>query len=182
MQTRPTRQQIEFLVVEVLAEHGVVEPPIKVEALARAKGLPIVEQALESDVSGALVSLGNKNHGIAVNAAHAPVRKRFTIAHELGHFLLGHDPGDHLDWGFTVLRRDGRSSEANDFQEIEANFFAASLLMPKHMLRADVDLKRGFHGEVELDEAEIMTLAKKYGVSRAAMEYRLKNLGFMSFA
>jgi Zn-dependent peptidase ImmA (M78 family) len=182
MQTRTPRQQIEDIVDGLLAEIGITSPPVPVEVLARTKGLPIVEQAMDTDISGALVSLGGQSHGIAVNAAHAPVRKRFTVAHELAHYLLGHLPNeDHLDWGFTIIRRDGRSSEANDLKEIEANFFAASLLMPKNMLRADVEAKRGFHGEVTIDEAEIITLAKRYGVSKLAMHYRLMNVGLMSF-
>lgn len=182
MQTRSPRAEIETLVHDLLAANGIVGPQIPVEALARSKSLLIVEHVMQSDVSGALVNLGKNLYGIAVNSAHVPVRKRFTVAHELGHFLLEHIPeADHLDWGFTVIRRDGRSSDANDLQEIEANFFAASLLMPKHMVRADVESKRGFHGEVEIDEAEIMRLAKRYGVSKMAMQYRLMNLGLLSF-
>lgn len=180
---RTPRHQIEEIVEELLTENGVSSPPVPVEFLARTKGLPIVEQAMDSDVSGALVSLGNRSHGIAVNAAHAPVRKRFTVAHELGHYLREHIPeDDHLDWGFTVIRRDGRSSDATDLQEMEANFFAACLLMPKKMLRADVDSMRGFHGEVSIDDAEIQRLAKRYGVSKVAMQYRLMNVGLLSFA
>lgn len=177
-----TRQQIEAIVESILVENGVSSPQVHVELLARTKGLHIVEQPMDTDISGALVSLGDHSHGIAVNAVQAPVRKRFTVAHELGHLLLEHIPEqDHLDWSFTIIRRDGRSSEANDFQEIEANFFAASLLMPKRMLRKDVEARRGFHGEVSIDEAEISRLAKRYGVSRVAMQYRLMNLGILSF-
>jgi Zn-dependent peptidase ImmA (M78 family) len=176
-----SREEIETRVDELLREHSIENLPVRVELIARSAGLPLVEKAMDADVSGALVSAGGQ-FGIAVNATHAPVRKRFTIAHELGHYLLEHEPGDHLDWEFTVIRRDGRSSEANDRQEIEANFFAASLLMPRHFLRADVERKCRFNGEVQLDEGEIAVLAKKYGVSKTAMHYRLVNLGFVSMA
>lgn len=182
MQIRSPRLEIEALVEDLLTSNGVTAPQIPVESLARTKGLLLVEQAMDTDVSGALISLGTHRYGIAVNAAHPSVRKRFTVAHELAHFMLGHVPEDnHLDWGFTVIRRDGKSSDASDLQEIEANFFAASLLMPKSMLRVDVEAKRGYHGEANLDESDIMRLAKRYGVSRLAMQYRLMNLGFLSF-
>jgi Zn-dependent peptidase ImmA (M78 family) len=176
-----TRRQIEERVHDLLHEHNVDRVPVPVEAIARAVGLPIVETEMEADVSGALIRSGNLQ-GIAVNSSQAPVRKRFTVAHELAHFLLDHVDKDHVDWHFTVIRRDGSSSEAEDDQEIAANFFAASLLMPKHILRKDVERHKHFDGEVQLDDTDILVLAKKYKVSEAAMRYRLQNLGFMSWA
>jgi Zn-dependent peptidase ImmA (M78 family) len=176
-----TRRQIEERVRDLLLEHNVDRVPVPVEAIARAVGLPIVESEMEADVSGALIRSGNLQ-GIAVNASQAPVRKRFTIAHELAHFLLSHVDKDHVDWHFTVIRRDRSSSEAEDDQEIAANFFAASLLMPKHILRKDVEGHRHFDGEVQLDDTDVLLLAKRYKVSEAAMRYRLQNLGFMSWA
>ena len=176
-----TRRQIEQQVFDLLNEHGIDAVPVPVEAIARAEGLPIVETDMEADVSGALIRSGNLQ-GIAVNSSQAPVRKRFTVAHELAHFLLNHIDKDHVDWHFTVIRRDGRSSEAEDDQEIAANFFAASLLMPKHLLRKDVERQRRFDGEVHFEESDVTLLAKKYKVSEQAMRYRLQNLGFMSWA
>jgi Zn-dependent peptidase ImmA (M78 family) len=176
-----TRKQIEQQVFDLLIEHDVDSVPVPVEAIARAQGLPIVETEMEADVSGALIRSGNLQ-GIAINASQAPVRKRFTVAHELAHFLLNHVDKDHVDWQFTVIRRDGRSSEAEDDQEIAANFFAASLLMPKHLLRQDVERHKRFDGEILLDDSDVLLLAKKYKVSEAAMRYRLQNLSFMSWA
>jgi Zn-dependent peptidase ImmA (M78 family) len=178
MPAQLTRREIEAKVDSLLREHGVDAVPVPVEAIARASGLPIVEADMEADVSGALVRSG-RVQGIAVNANQAHVRKRFTVAHELGHHVLNHVDSDHLDWQFTVIRRDGRSSEAEDDREIAANFFAASLLMPKGWLRQDVERSRRFDGEVRLDEDDIHSLARKYKVSETAMRYRLQNLGFI---
>ena len=136
---------------------------------------------MSSDVSGALIALDG-SYGITVNSNHAPVRKRYTVAHELGHKILGHKSGDHVDWGFMVLRRDSRSSEAIDNQEIEANSFAACLLMPRKMLRSDVEELQDYYGEVHLSSENVSGLAKQYGVSTTAMSYRLMNLGLMSYA
>ncbi len=176
-----TRKQIEQQVLDLLVEHDIDSVPVPIEAIARAQGLPIVETKMEADVSGALIRSGNLQ-GIAINSSQAPNRKRFTVAHELAHFLLNHVDKDHIDWQFTVIRRDGRSSEAEDDQEIAANFFAASLLMPKHLLRQDVERHKRFDGEIQLDDSDVLLLAKKYKVSEAAMRYRLQNLSFMSWA
>jgi Zn-dependent peptidase ImmA (M78 family) len=174
------------MVFELLVEHGIDSVPIPVDKIAREKGLPVIETAMNADVSGALIR-SNNLQGIAVNAAQSPVRKRFTVAHELGHFLLEHvdrdyADRDHVDWEFTVIRRDGLSSEAQDDQEIAANFFAANLLMPRHILRKDVESYKGFDGEIRLHDTDILLLARKFRVSEAAMRFRLQGLGFVSLA
>jgi Zn-dependent peptidase ImmA (M78 family) len=78
------------------------------------------------------------------------------------------------------LRRDGKSSEASDIDEIEANSFAANLLMPKEFLLKDLRLQAGSNGEVELSKDQLSALARKYQVSETAMNFRLINLGFIS--
>jgi len=170
------------MVYDLLVEHSAEDSvPVPVEKIAREKGLPVIETTMNADVSGALIR-SNNLQGIAVNAAQSPVRKRFTVAHELGHFLLEHVDRDHVDWEFTVIRRDGLSSEAQDDQEIAANFFAANLLMPRHILRKDVENYKGFDGEIRLDDTDILILARRYRVSEAAMRFRLQGLGFVSLA
>ena len=73
------------------------------------------------------------------------------------------------------LRDDASSQRTND-AEREANLFAASLLMPREFLKADlaseeyVDL---------LDDRFLHGLARKYGVSTQALVNRLKNLGYI---
>jgi Zn-dependent peptidase ImmA (M78 family) len=174
-----TRREIEEKVAELLSKHGVGEAPVRVDLLARAEGLQIVESAFDGDVSGALLRSSGVT-GIAVNAKQHPNRKRFTIAHELAHYLLAHTTEDHIDWQFSILRRDEKSSDASDSREIEANTFAANLLMPKDFLRADLGRYTNFRGEVELDDAARQALARRYMVSEMAMTFRLINLGFLA--
>ncbi len=175
-----TRREIEAQVLSLLEEQNISRPPIPIEKIARDKGLPIVETSLSADISGALILTPGAN-GIAVNVSHSPNRRRFTIAHELAHFLLEHKGvEDHVDWQFTVIRRDGTSSEASDNQEIEANFFAANLLMPKEFIRFDMEEALSYKGEPNASDAFVESLAEKYQVSQAAMRYRLINLGFIS--
>ncbi len=174
-----TRSEIEGKVADLLLKHGVDEAPVRVDMLARAEGLQIIELAIGGDISGALIR-STDVAGIAVNAKQHPNRKRFTIAHELAHYLLAHTNKDHIDWHFTILRRDEKSSDASDESEIEANSFAANLLMPKNFLKADLKRYTNFRGELELDDDARQSLAHKYMVSEMAMTFRLVNLGLIS--
>lgn len=111
---------------------------------------------------------------IGVNSLHPKSRQRFTIAHELGHLEL-HETGEiHIDHRFLARRRDGVSSLAIDQDEIEANNFAAELLMPKFMLENDLAKL-----QVDYEDEELPRwLADRYKVSLQAMAIRLSNLGF----
>ena len=174
-----TRGEIEQKVAELLSKHRVDRPPVSIRDIAALEGLHVVESASQGDVSGALIRT-NGVSVIAVNANHHINRQRFTIAHEMAHHFLRHKgEQDHLDWNFSVMRRDSRSSEATDTHEIEANYFAANLLMPKDFVRRDVAQLAGFNGEADLDQNTIRALAKKYLVSEAAMNFRLVSLGLI---
>src|SRR5258708_2648089 len=107
--------------------------------LARAEGILVIRRKFETaDVSGILFRDGS-HHVIGLNSAHPPVRQRFTIAHELGHRTL--HPGRELilDVPVRVNLRDKTSSMASDIEELEANAFAAALLMPQQMIRDQVN-------------------------------------------
>jgi Zn-dependent peptidase ImmA (M78 family) len=173
-----TRPEIEQHIDLLLAKHRIAQPPVPVKNIAFLEGVPVVETSLTGDVSGALIK-SNGTAIIAINAAHHPNRQRFSVAHELAHHFLNHRDNDHVDWKFTVIRRDQKSSEATDENEIEANFFAANLLMPKPFLRRDVAQLAGFNGEVILSEEDVRSLAKRYQVSITAMNYRLISLGLV---
>jgi Zn-dependent peptidase ImmA (M78 family) len=176
---RNHRSNIDSCVDDLRSKHQIQSSPVPVKRIAKAEGLMLIESPFPSDVSGALIRSG-KSVAIAVNLSQHANRQRFTIAHELGHYFLEHKVGeDHLDWKFTVLRRDGKSSTATDTDEIDANYFAACLLMPEDFLRRDVANLAKFNGEAAIGDAEVFTLAKKYEVSMAAMGYRLANLGLI---
>jgi Zn-dependent peptidase ImmA (M78 family) len=176
---RNHRSNIDSRVEELLSKHQIQNSPVPVKRIATDEGLMLLESPFPSDVSGALVRSG-RVVAIAVNLSQHANRQRFTIAHELAHFFLKHSEGeDHLDRKFTVLRRDENSSTATDENEIQANYFAACLLMPEEFLRRDVVQFAKFNGETVLGQQEVLSLAKKYQVSPAAMGYRLVNLGLI---
>lgn len=96
---------------------------------------------------------------IIYNDERPVVRKRFSIAHELGHLYLGHLHGNSsIDFN------------TDNFDEIEANAFAAHLLIPPTFLRKDI--KNGIKNPEQL--------AKRYDVSVDAMWFQLRNSGLIN--
>lgn len=80
---------------------------------------------------------------------------------------------EHVDGDFRVHWRDQGSSTGTNWKEIEANRFAAALLIPEFLLRKDLDTCR------VIDRDMINQLASMYKVSRVAMQFRLINLGLL---
>jgi Zn-dependent peptidase ImmA (M78 family) len=76
---------------------------------------------------------------IGVNPAHHLNRQRFTIAHELGHYFLHEGLEEHVDQNFRVEWRNADTSRAVNWQKIQANRFAAELLMPTSFLEDDLN-------------------------------------------
>lgn len=169
------RRKIESMIELLLARHRVDEAPVPVDRIAKAEGARIFYQSLEDNVSGFLYRDASQTV-IGVNTHHAPVRRNFTTAHELGHLLLHDQEQLHIDHDFRVRLRDDRSSEGTDVAEREANFFAASLLMPRAFLEADLS---GQEYVDLLDDDSLRELARKYGVSTQALAIRLKSLGYI---
>jgi len=169
------RRKIEAMVGTLLAENGVTEAPVPISKIAKAKGARIFIDSLEGDLSGFLYR-DKEQAVIGVNTRHHPVRQNFTIGHELGHYLLHDQEQLHVDHEFRVRLRNDVSSQGTDEAEREANFFAASLLMPKEFL--ETDLAKEVYVDL-LDDELLHGLARKYGVSAQALVNRLKNLGYI---
>jgi Zn-dependent peptidase ImmA (M78 family) len=117
------------------------------------------------NVSG-IVAIEEGQPVIYVNSSDVPARKRFTMAHEIGHVYLGHltdkENNELIDDEVRL-----RSSVWN-LEEKEANAFAAQLLMPASLIRSAVNAGR----------ASVEELAELFEVSEQAMMYRLQNLGY----
>lgn len=167
------RQKSRRKAAEILAEWRQNKPPVDVDFLAEKAGVKLVYEELDDDVSGFLVRKSGKVF-LAVNSKHHPNRQRFSIAHELGHFFLHLNSSSTVFIDKTVYYRNIDSSSGKYQQEIEANAFAADLLMPKGMLERELEN----FGE-ELTDMDIYRLANRFGVSQQAMELRLQNLGLI---
>lgn len=160
---------------ELLQSQGIAKPPVPVERVAKALGVRVAFEPFEGELSGLLYREPGGGDVVLVNSLTAKTRQRFTVAHELGHLLL-HEAPLQVDRPLSVRFRDERSSLAVDQEEIEANRFAAALLMPGDWVLRDADRLLGRRPRLT-DQALVEELAKQYGVSRQAMEFRLANLG-----
>ena len=149
---------------------GVAAPAVPIDRIARSLHARIQYVPFDGDLSG-MATIKDGVPIIGVNALHHPNRQRFTIAHELGHIQLHRTLIEnvvHLDQG--SLRRDALAAAGTDDHEIEANAFAAELLMPKELLTAALGDRT-----VDLEDDEAITaLAKKFKVSEAAMRFRFE--------
>lgn len=163
---------------EVLDAHQVQHPPVDVWSIAQDEGIRVVEKDLEDRISGLLVRKG-ETASIGVNALHHPNRQRFTLAHELGHYHL-HGTGPTVVYyddteSMLYFRAGGGTLAPSSPEEVEANTFAAALLMPEHFLRQDLrEHKLDAH-----DESALRRLAKRYKVSPQALTIRLMELGLL---
>src|SRR5262249_22027341 len=154
----------------------------RVDAIAKSLGLHVQHVPADDTLSCFLLRDRGKTI-IGINSNQHPNRQNFTLAHELAHFLL-HDTEqvhvDRQDQWLQVRLRDDASSQGTSPEEVEANTFAAELLMPAEFLKADVancstlDLL----DEVVMDDV-LKSLAKRYGVSTQALTYRLLNLNLI---
>jgi Zn-dependent peptidase ImmA (M78 family) len=157
-----------------LAEIG-ADVPVDVDAVAGFLGLSVLQEDLEESVSGMLVV--KDSHGvIGVNGHHHANRRRFTTAHEIGHYLLHRSGASVFVDAAPVFFRDEVSSAGTERQEIEANAFAAELLMPKERLHERVD---GMALDL-YDDATVQKLARSFSVSAQALTIKLVRLGLIS--
>jgi Zn-dependent peptidase ImmA (M78 family) len=168
------RSAIQKRAKDLLEEQGVSAAPVPVERIAKGLEAQLRFSPLDDELSG-MVYVKDGTPIIGVNALHHPNRQRFTLAHEVGHLVLHRAEITrqiHVDKGFPMLMRDSASAAGIDEMEIEANFFAAELLMPESLLARSL---QGQSFDID-DEGAVAALAKEYKVSVAAMRFRLGNL------
>lgn len=137
-------------------------PPIPVYEIAENNGVNVVFAGfgVNSEAVSGFCDFEQKR--LYVNRDDSTQRQMFTMAHELGHWMLHRDFFLANPDNYPVLPRFSDPNK-NDPMEKEANKFAACLLVPLRLLRP----VRG---------ASVSALANTFGVSQTMMEYRLKNV------
>ena len=163
----PTKQEIEQKANQLLSKYSQSTAPVDVMSLIEAEGIHLVIDEMDDDHSGFLL-VENGVATIAINEDHHPNRQRFTAAHELGHYIL-HSEGRDRFFVDKAYYRGPTASAGTDSTEIEANRFAASLLMPAGVVKE-------YAQRVELTDVEIYRLSSLFQVSEQAMTLRLMNL------
>lgn len=175
------RRQAESTAQDLIDRHGIEEPPVPVEEIASHEGLVVVYDQLAAETSAVLIREPSGERVIGINASHSYTRQRFSLAHELGHALLHLDPeppagGDAVvDQPLEVMFRDRLASRGSNAKEVDANAFAATLLMPENLVVACL---REIFDSTRLDnvQAVVERVARRFEVSPEAMRYRLTNL------
>lgn len=158
----------ELLLKTVADDDKRVMLPINVVDIARQLGLEYTMLFLQKGVSGLLVKdTKDGPFKAVVDAREHEHRTRFTLAHEIGHYIHKYQgpEWEHKEAGL-VERRDELSTRGIDPEEMWANSFAAALLMPASIVM-----------NFWADGMEIPDMAKKFNVSQKALEYRVENLG-----
>lgn len=119
-----------------MAEH------IRLKDIAYDLGVVVLEGALKG-AAASLVRVG-KNATIRISPSGSNERKRFSIAHELGHFVLNH--GDSLQ---KICTEEDMHKWYKAHEETEANFFAGELILPKKLIEKKCDVKKVNFGPVK---------------------------------
>ncbi len=142
-------------------------PPVDITGIAAVLGLKVWEsKSLPLGIAGKLFrdeqNGGESRYSIVVRSDDPLVRKRFTVAHEIAHYLLHR----HLFKRELIDDALYRSTLSTPI-EAQANAFAADLLMPRHLLR-------------QFEDKSVEELASLFQVSEEAMSIRLESSAIAS--
>ena len=166
--------------IELLDELEYRAPPFDPFKIAESMGIDVDDYVTSEtmDRAGSIRMDSAGNVFIWINPFDATIRKRFTMAHEIGHFINGDlKPNDPIiDLPETLYRTDGDTSP----QEIAANEFAIDLLMPEnHIYREGRKIIDASEGGTILADAFIGKMAELFDVSKLDMLFRLKEFGII---
>lgn len=161
----------EELAKAVLKQIPELTIPVPIEDIAFALDITDIKELRTEGFEGGLVALSGKAEGvILVNRRSRPKRQRFTIGHELGHFVnMWHEPTagqQFLCTSTDMLRSDAWSTDRAVRMEVEANTFAAELLMPRKQFRKHIRTRAG------ADLEHVLWLSEKYRTSKEATARR----------
>lgn len=147
---------------EVIDANFVSEPPVRITDIAQNYGLQIriVDLSTHPGVAG---FIDPKSRTIFVSRDDAPTRQAFTVAHELGHWLMHGKELEAEPEKYAILYRKPLGEPNDDIVEKQANVFAASLLVPKGLLDRYKDVK------------DHKVIADIFGVSSEVIGYRLNH-------
>lgn len=165
-------------------DHFEIKAPIDIDAIYKHLGITVDEHADlgNLDTVGA-IRRENGQTRVTINLVNnlQEARKRFTMAHELGHGILHLQKQEEFVDGRKQMDRDASYWDSYEF---EANSFAAQLLMPMTLLKKEareiIDLYKSKTKAEKIPRSIFVEeMAEKFAVSRQAMRYRLTNTGLI---
>ena len=165
-----TKSSVEEIAENSLHQHGLYSIPVDPVVLASELGIRVNNAKFSEPSLAAMLAKRGSNIWILLDESGSPSRKRFSIAHELGHHFL------HLESDGEIVDRNADLFRVSEYatseitperrREIEANQFAAALLMPERLVR-----------QVWPDYSSVSEMAKLFQVSEESMGYRIASLG-----
>lgn len=174
-----TNSKIQEEAEKFCMENGISSIPVEIIRICNDLGIKVFETYIEENISGLVVVDEKKwekydsDKFILVNLSESPARRRFTIAHELAHYVL------HRDGQKLYAHRDMKAGSENKAKiESEANYFAANILMPESEVKRCVE-----EWKMEVGKIPTFILTKKiadtFVVSESAAGVRLRQLGII---
>ena len=153
------------------------EAPVNIEAIIRCWNIELDKRAdLPEGVAGEIRKKDDGGYKISINKADHYYRQRFTMAHELGHFMYHTKKMGEVGISDSVKYRSLNNSNIGDQEEMEANKFGASILMPEELV-IKYSKERGAVSEgSQLNQEVVKEIAKDFQVSYQAMEFRISGL------
>jgi len=171
-------ENLEDTAERTLRDTNAYRIPVAVAIVAHRLNLSLEALPL-GDLSGVLIVSGSRG-AIGYNSAHARVRQRFTISHEIAHFALHtvHNGKPRLFIDRHVMFRTGDGASRNvELEELEATRLGSALLMPKSLVQKEIRNR-----DLDLDDDEAISfLARQFWVSPMAMANRLLRLGMFRY-
>lgn len=161
----------EALVKRILHAEPNLPVPVPIRELCARLGILRVKDIDTDEFEGSLVTDAKRSEGTILAKRGGEPRRRFTIAHELGHFVMAHhvpdQPGRFLCKSSDRLRVKAKEGDQRQRREVEANRFATLMLMPPHLLRGAMAAFR------EPDLQHVLVLVRDFGVGKetAARSY-----------
>lgn len=150
------------------------DTPIEIIALCKNMGFKVYNQEMPDifcgyiAIDGELKDTFGTDRIIVTNADESPKRRRFTVAHELGHYLFNFDPAKSISF-YNAFEQDGETSP----DENTCNRFAAELLMPKDIFTNAYELAREKFVGPDANYNIVQQLSEEFLVPPKAVKRRL---------
>ena len=167
MITNKRKTQIEEITINLLNRHNYIDDMVDIADIVRQQNYNVFIDDLDNNISG---YVDHENREVVLNKNETPERRRFTLAHELGHIILNsNNRKQHRD---NILNNQ-LDIYANDDKEVEANYFAGCILMPRNVFIREFNSIKG-----DIDY-KIQKLAYYFGVSKLAVNVRANVLNLI---
>lgn len=167
MITNKRKTQIEEITINLLNRHNYIDDMVDIANIVRQQNYNVFIDDLDNNISG---YVDHENREVVLNKNETPERRRFTLAHELGHIIL--NSNNRIQHRDNILNNQ-LDIYANDDKEVEANYFAGCILMPRNVFIREFNSIKG-----DIDY-KIQKLAYYFGVSKLAVNVRANVLNLI---